>query len=87
MNLIDIWHYHRPVLAKLYLDTLNIGLVTSTTSFAPRRAGKTSFLLKDLTPAAEANGYIVVYVDLWQTKHSLGVSIVRAFRACIRAKK
>lgn len=49
MNLIEIWHYHRPALAKIYLDTLNAGLVTTTTIFAPRRAGKTSFLLKDLT--------------------------------------
>ena len=78
MNLIEIWHYHRPALAKIYLDTLNAGLVTSTTIFAPRRAGKTSFLLKDLTPAAETAGYIVVYVDLLQTKLSPGVSIVRA---------
>jgi len=38
MNLTEIWHYHRPALAKLYLDTLNAGLVTSTTIFAPRRA-------------------------------------------------
>lgn len=78
MNLIEIWHYHRPALAKIYLDTLNAGLVTSTTIFAPRRAGKTSFLLKDLMPAAEAAGYIVVYADLWQTKVSPGVSLVRA---------
>lgn len=78
MNLIEIWHYHRPALAKVYLDTLNAGLVTSTTIFAPRRAGKTSFLLKDLTPAAENVGYTVAYVDLWQTKLSPGVSIVRA---------
>jgi hypothetical protein len=40
MNLIEIWHYHRPALAKIYLDTLNAGLVTSTTIFAPRRAGR-----------------------------------------------
>ena len=24
MNLIEIWHYHRPALAKVYLDTLNV---------------------------------------------------------------
>ena len=73
MNLIEIWHYHRPKLAKIYLDTLNAGLVTTTTIFAPRRAGKTSFLLKDLAPAALTLGYIVVYVDLWQTKFSLAL--------------
>lgn len=86
MNLIEIWHYHRPALAKIYLDTLNAGLVTSTTIFAPRRAGKTSFLLKDLTPAAETAGYTVAYVDLWQTKLSPGVSIVRALERALEPK-
>ncbi len=86
MNLIQIWHYHRPALAKIYLDTLNAGLVTSTTIFAPRRAGKTSFLRKDLTPAAQAAGYIVVYADLWQTKLSPGVSLIRALEQALEHK-
>lgn len=86
MNLIEIWHYHRPELAKIYLDTLNAGLVTSTTIFAPRRAGKTSFLLKDLTPAAEKSGYTVAYVDLWQTKLSPGISIIRALERAMEPK-
>lgn len=86
MNLIEIWHYHRPTLAKIYLDTLNAGLVTSTTIFAPRRAGKTSFLLKDLTPEAEKLGYTVAYVDLWQTKLSPGVSIVRSLERALEPK-
>lgn len=86
MNLIEIWHYHRPALATIYLNTLNAGLVTSTTIFAPRRAGKTSFLLKDLAPAAEIAGYIVVYVDLWQTKLAPGVSIVRALERALELK-
>lgn len=86
MNLIEIWHYHRPALAKIYLDTLNAGLVTSTTIFAPRRAGKTSFLLKDLTPEAEKLGYTVAYVDLWQTKLSPGVSIVRSLERALEPK-
>jgi len=86
MNLLQIWHYHRPELAKIYLDTLNAGLVTSTTIFAPRRAGKTSFLRKDLSPAAEAAGYVVVYADLWQTKLSPGVSLVRAMEQALEQK-
>ncbi|OFA00187.1 hypothetical protein [Duganella sp. HH101] len=78
LKLTEIWHFHRPALAKVYLDTLNAGLVTSTTIFAPRRAGKTSFLLKDLWPAAEKAGYTVAYADLWQTRLSPGLAIVRA---------
>lgn len=83
MKLIDIWHYHRPKLVKTYLDTLNAGLVTSTTIFAPRRAGKTSFLLKDLMPAAQKSGYTVAYADLWQTKMSPGMAIVRALERAL----
>lgn len=32
---------------------------------APRRTGKTTFLKSDLKPALEAQGILVVYVDLW----------------------
>lgn len=32
---------------------------------APRRTGKTTFLLHDLVPALEQNGALVIYVDLW----------------------
>jgi hypothetical protein len=86
MKLSNVWHFHRPALAKVYLDMLNAGMVTSTTIFAPRRAGKTSFLLKDLTPAAEKAGYRVVYVDLWQTIMAPGVSIVRALEQASETK-
>jgi len=86
MNLTELWHFHRPALAKTYLDTLNAGLVTSTTIFAPRRAGKTSFLRKDLTPAAQAAGYTVVYADLWQTKLSPGISLVNAMEQALEQK-
>src|ERR1700750_2922319 len=86
MNLTEIWHYHRPALAKTYLDMLNLGLVTSTTIFAPRRAGKTSFLLKDLAPAARDAGYMVAYADLWQTRLSPGVAIVRALEQALEPK-
>ncbi len=32
---------------------------------APRRTGKTTFLQADLTPALQASGVVVAYVDLW----------------------
>lgn len=86
LKLTEIWHFHRPALAKVYLDTLNAGLVTSTTIFAPRRAGKTSFLLKDLWPAAEKAGYTVAYADLWQTRLSPGLAIVRALEQALEPK-
>lgn len=35
---------------------------------APRRTGKSTFLKNDLQPALEAEGHVVIYVDLWADK-------------------
>ena len=39
-----------------------------------------------MTPAAEKLGYTVAYVDLWQTRLSPGVSIVRALERALEPK-
>lgn len=52
--------------------------MVSTTIFAPRRAGKTTFLRKDLLPAAQQAGCCVVYADLWQTRKNPGMALVEA---------
>lgn len=83
MELTELWHFPRPELARAYLATLNAGLVTSTTIFAPRRTGKTAFLLRDLKPLAEAEGYTVVYGDLWQTRQTPGAALVRALEEAL----
>lgn len=62
------WHYPRAELAQSYLDTLGAGLIPSLVLFAPRRKGKTEFLLEDLLPAAEAVGYRTVYCSMWQNR-------------------
>lgn len=46
---------------KALLGDAHNGLFLS----APRRTGKSTFLQGDLTPALEAAGVVVVYVDLW----------------------
>ncbi|RDU97996.1 AAA family ATPase [Trinickia dinghuensis] len=83
MELTELWHFPRPELARAYLATLNAGLVTSTTIFAPRRTGKTVFLLRDLKPLAEGEGYTVVYGDLWQTRQTPGAALVRALEEAL----
>jgi hypothetical protein len=83
MELTELWHFPRPELASAYLATLNAGLITSTTIFAPRRTGKTAFLLRDLQPLARSAGYTVVYVDLWQTRHTPGAALVRALEEAL----
>jgi hypothetical protein len=86
MKLNQIWHCARPQLAKRYLALLQAGPVVSTTIFAPRRTGKTVFLRKDLTPAAEAAGFAVAYVDLWQTRLNPGIAIVRGLEEALIPK-
>jgi AAA domain len=86
MQLNQIWHYPRPQLANRYLALLQAGPVISTTIFAPRRTGKTIFLRKDLTPAAEAAGFTVAYADLWQTRLKPGIAIVRGLEEALNPK-
>lgn len=83
MKLNDIWHFPRAELAAAYLGLLSTGLVVSTTIFAPRRTGKTSFLREDLAPAARAAGFNVAYIDLWQTRLSPGAAITRGLEEAL----
>lgn len=57
----DIWHYPRTALAEQVLSLFNSGLSHALTFFAPRRKGKTEFLLKDITPLAKEYDYKVFY--------------------------
>ncbi len=62
----DPWHFRREELAAQVLDTLARGPVQALSLFAPRRAGKTEFLVQDLAPYAEARGHRVIYASFWQ---------------------
>jgi hypothetical protein len=86
MKDLSIWHYPRLALAESYLAALNLGIAVSTTIFAPRRMGKTTFLRRDLTPAAEKQGYAVVYADLWQTRQAPALALVNALEEAIKPK-
>lgn len=66
MNIRAPWHFPRPELAKQYLDLHTAGPIQTTTIFAPRGAGKTQFLLRDLSPCAARHGFTVVYAGLGQ---------------------
>lgn len=52
---------------------------------APRRTGKTTFLRSDLTPALQAQGITVVYVDLWSSpRRDPGELIAEAIASSLR---
>ncbi len=57
----DIWHYPRTKLAEQVINMFDTGLSSALVFFAPRRMGKTEFLLKDIKPLAEKIGWSVFY--------------------------
>lgn len=85
MDISAPWHFARPQLAEQYLQVLTAGPVQSTTIFAPRRAGKTQFLRRDLTPLAESRGFKVAYADLWQTQ-SPALALLQALEEAAEPK-
>lgn len=57
----DLWHYPRHELAKQVIGMFENGLSSALVFFAPRRMGKTEFLLKDMQPLAKKQGWYVLY--------------------------
>ncbi|MEJ7745427.1 MAG: ATP-binding protein [Luteimonas sp.] len=73
--------FHRPALAKeiadLALGRTALGRATTGVFLAaPRRTGKTTFLLQDLKPALEDEGVHVVYVDLWSNLEASPTALI-----------
>lgn len=64
--------FHRPELAKrIVSDLAGEGLIDYSSGLflaAPRRTGKTTFLVNDLVPVCQERGWLTVYVDLWANK-------------------
>lgn len=77
----DPWHFRRAELAAKVLATLDSGVVTAITLFAPRRMGKTQFAVADLAPLAASRGWIVAYCNLWSDKPNPAGVIVAALAA------
>lgn len=77
------WHFHRTEEAKQYLGLLDLGIVSSIAIIAPRRKGKTLFVLKDLAPLSQKRGYLPVYVSLWQTINTPHDGLITALQDAI----
>lgn len=63
---MDTWYYSREDLAEKCLKVLEIGISSNLSVVAPRRKGKTLFMLNDLASLAVKRGYVPVYISLWQ---------------------
>lgn len=80
------WHFSRPRLAQAYLGSFNLGLSSARGLFARRRMGKTEFLKQDFIPAAEADGYVAIYANLWEMRTEPANALVAAFFQAIEPK-
>ena len=80
----DPWHFERSEFTSRVLTLLVGGPGQALTLFAPRRTGKTEFLLKDLAPLAEARGHRVVYASFWQAPLSPLAVLLHALETSLR---
>lgn len=84
MSRNDPWHFSRHELAKSTYALLAGKLANALTLFAPRRTGKTEFLLKDLGPYAERKGHRVIYASFWQAPLAPLAVLLHALEASTR---
>jgi uncharacterized protein len=62
------WHFPRTALARQYIDEFDSGLSDIVALFAPRRMGKTEFVMRDVIPIAKREHYTVVVIDFWNDR-------------------
>ncbi|GAA3973802.1 hypothetical protein GCM10022278_33620 [Allohahella marinimesophila] len=79
------WHYPRNDLTRQYLGLLELGITSSLAITAPRRRGKTLFILQDLAPLAQKSHYIPVYASLWQNINAPHEGLALALKEAIAA--
>lgn len=80
---MDGWHYPRHDLAEHYLGLLALGISANFAIVAPRRRGKTLFVLQDLAPLAQKKGYLPVYASLWQNINTPHEGLIVALEEAI----
>jgi predicted AAA+ superfamily ATPase len=77
------WSFSRPELAEHYINILATGLFSNLAIIAPRRKGKTLFMLQDLAPLAKEHNYFPVYANLWQNINSPQEGLISAFQEAL----
>lgn len=77
------WYFERPAPAQRWIDQLMDGSGDPIALFGPRRVGKTSYLLNELSAAARARKLLPVYVDIWQNRADAFSAINYALREAL----
>ncbi|KAE9531012.1 ATP-binding protein [Testudinibacter aquarius] len=75
MLIRDPLYFHRTTLAETLLANFKSGIFHALTLFAPRRMGKTQFLLNDVAPLAEAQGFSVFYHSFMDSDNDFRASL------------
>jgi uncharacterized protein len=83
----DIWHFSRPNDTERLMSTLSVGLVSALAIIEPRRRGKTTFLQYDLAPAATANRFVPIYINLAATSGSLETLIAQTILGSLQQQE
>jgi hypothetical protein len=79
----DRLHFPRARLAQQIIGSFEAGLQHAVTIFAPRRKGKTTFVMRDLIPLVRERGFLVATADLWLDRDNPERVIVRALQEAI----
>ena len=74
-------YYPRPEFLAGVLAVLTSGLQQGVTLFAPRRQGKTTFVMHELLPAAQEAGWQGIYLDLWRLRSDPARGLVEGLEA------
>ncbi|MCW5590220.1 MAG: hypothetical protein KIT27_11240 [Legionellales bacterium] len=82
---MDNWYFRRTELAEKYLKVLEVGISSNIAIIAPRRKGKTLFILNDITALAKNKNYLPVYVSLWQNINAPHEGLILALEEAINA--
>lgn len=77
------WHFPRRDFADRVMQSFIAGGSTALTLFAPRRTGKTQFLVHDLAPAAARRNCTVIYASFWQTADAPVATLTHALEGAI----
>jgi hypothetical protein len=59
---------------------------SNITLFAPRRQGKTQFVIHELLPGARELGWFAARIDLWRNRDDPALGLVEGLEAIAAAK-
>lgn len=82
---MENWYFKRTELAEKYLKIFEVGISSNLAIIAPRRKGKTLFVLQDISELAWGEKFFPIYASLWQNINSPHEGIILALEEAVEA--